>query len=100
MINVIVLQMIDYTALNDTSHKSISGGIASHSLNQINEFKASNLKDALRLIEKNYGKPFIFEDRLELQVNDSETLSFYLEVITKVEHNDLLNEFKNVLEIY
>lgn len=86
--------MIDYDLLEDKSHTSISGGVATHSLDKIDEFKAENHEEALKEIIKKYGKPFIFDDRLELNISESESLGFYL---TRYEENQLENkELKNL----
>lgn len=94
------MQMIDFEALGDTSHKSISGGIATHSFDKIDSFKASDFSEVLNEIKKRYGcTPYLFDDRLEYQVNDSETLSFYLDEIKKVNEQDLKTHFPE-LESY
>ncbi len=101
MIKVTVMQTIDFDVLNDKSHTSISGGIATHSFEKVAEIKAETYEQALKDITVNYGTPFIFDDRLELQVNDSESLSFYLEeVIVKPMNNSKLKKTFSNLEEY
>lgn len=95
MIKVTVFQMIDFEALGEKHHVSISGGIATHSLNQVDCFEKETISLAMAAITERYGKPFIFDDRLELQVSDSESYSFYLDEVisTPIDVNDLRKQF-------
>jgi len=97
-LKITVMQMIDF-AVTGEEHTSISGGRANHSFNQIGEFTATSYEQALKDIIVNYGTPFIFDDRLELKVSDSETLSFYIEEIIEVGALKLNKKFPT-LETY
>lgn len=69
--------------------ESISGGLATHSFENVSTIKASNPEEILEKVKLFIGKennPYIFDDRLEYQVNEYETLSFY---ITEVEEKQL-----------
>lgn len=92
---VTVMEMIDYEAAGDTSHVSISGGIATHSFDKIGEFKCDNMADVVKQITINYGTPFVFDDRLELQLSDNRTLSFYVErvTVTSIDNSKLVKTF-------
>jgi hypothetical protein len=92
-VRVTVYITADFDVIGDKSHRSISGGVATHSFDKIDEFTTDNYKQALEAIVSNYGTPYIFDDRLELQLNESESLSFYIEEqTTKVLDNDSLKE--------
>lgn len=96
MIRVQTFKITDFEILGDKTHRSISGGIATHSFEELDTFKVETIEEALKKIESTYGKlPYIFDDRLELQLNDSETLSFYLDRISveRVDVNELRNDF-------
>ncbi len=96
MIRVQTFKTTDYEILGNKSHKSISGGIATHSFEELDTFKVETIDEALKEIESIYGEiPYIFDDRLELQLSDSETLSFYLDRISveRVDVNELRNDF-------
>lgn len=98
-LRITVFKMIDYETLNDKTHRSISGGIASHSFDKIDEFKCPDSETVLKKINEQYNLvPFIFDDRLELQLSDSESLSFYIEEILETDNAKLKSMFPNLEE--
>lgn len=88
-IKVSVFKMIDFLTLGDESHTSISGGVATHDYYQIDEFPVVNVREVLNEIKQRYNvTPYIFDDRLEHQLTESESLSFYIEEV-------IINKFDN-----
>ncbi len=97
-IKVTIFKMIDFDILGDTSHVSISGGVATHELREIKGFTADTIEEAMNSIIEQYGTPFIFDDRLELNISESETLSFYFEKTESVEISEIKVMFPSLEE--
>jgi hypothetical protein len=87
-IRIVVYQMIDLEVTGEKA-VSISGGQATHSFNKLDEFTALSYGSALSAITFNYGKPYIFDDRLEFQESESVSYSFFLQ---EIESTDVDNE--------
>lgn len=84
-IKIAVFRMIDYAIVGDTSHTSISGGIATHNFYEVGDHKVDSFDEVLPKIKDVYGCiPYIFDDRLEFQESDTSALSFYLTEITEI----------------
>lgn len=79
-IKVDVFLMVTYDHLPlEERPRSISGGRATHSFDMVDTFNALNIDEVLEKIKRRFDcTPYIFDDRLEFQLSDTETYSFYL----------------------
>lgn len=93
-----VFLVVDFDVTGE-NHVSISGGRATHSFDKVGSLSASSPSEVLSKIEKTYGgKPYLFDNRLELQTSDSETLSFYVSEVEELNNSDLKSLFPKIEE--
>lgn len=95
MIKITVMQMIDFEALGDTSHKSISGGIATHSFDKP---KCEYILDFRPWYRIGEGKEIQLEAARNAAVWPNANLEDFTEEKLLVRLPHLIVEFKTTME--
>ena len=97
-----VYKFTDFEMIGDKSHKSVSGGVASHSFEFVEEFKADSVNEVLNHVSSYAHKPYsVIENRLFLaSVEGEENVNFELsfEIYQEIDLN-YEEELKTLFEV-